>query len=106
MALKIEYPKYIPTVIYEAARLHSLTLANNDHIPSVFSFGKHENSWFVAMEALGPSLSQLAHFCGGKLSLKTVLMIGKQMIQNLEELHQYGRCVHRDLKPDNIIVGL
>ena len=37
-------------------------------------------------------------------SLKTVTMIGLQMLQRLESVHRFG-YVHRDLKPANMMVG-
>ncbi|KAI8370945.1 kinase-like domain-containing protein [Blakeslea trispora] len=40
-----------------------------------------------------------------KLSLKTVLMIGIQLIDRIETLHKAG-FVHRDIKPDNLAMGL
>ncbi|KAI8373561.1 kinase-like domain-containing protein [Choanephora cucurbitarum] len=40
-----------------------------------------------------------------KLSLKTVLMLGIQLIDRVETLHNAG-FVHRDIKPDNLAMGL
>lgn len=40
-----------------------------------------------------------------RFSLKTVLMIGLQVIDRLEAYHKIG-YVHRDIKPDNLVVGL
>ena len=59
----------------------------------------------MTMDLLGPSLAELFHFCGNKFSLKTTLMIGYQMVERLEYLHS-KTFVHRDIKPDNILMGL
>lgn len=39
------------------------------------------------------------------MSVKTILMIGLQMIDRLEALHRIG-YIHRDVKPDNLAIGL
>ena len=46
------------------------------------------------------------YFCemGQKFSLKTVCLIGIQVLEGLEKLHHIG-YVHNDLKLDNILVG-
>jgi serine/threonine protein kinase len=43
--------------------------------------------------------------CKRKFTLKTVLMIADQVIQRVEYFHSRG-FLHRDLKPDNFLVGL
>lgn len=50
-------------------------------------------------------MSDLTQFCGGRLSLKTTLMFGLQMVQRMRELHA-RRVVHLDIKPQNITIGL
>ena len=42
---------------------------------------------------------------GKKFSVKTVLMIGLQVIDRIEALHTIG-YVHRDIKPDNLAIGI
>lgn len=56
------------------------------------------------MELLGPSLEKLFNFCGRKFTLKTVLLLGLQMIDRIEYMHQMSH-LHRDLKPDNFVVN-
>lgn len=53
---------------------------------------------------LGPSLEDLFKFCSNRLSLKTVLMLGIQMIEILEFIHSQN-ILHRDLKPANFVMG-
>lgn len=59
----------------------------------------------MVMEMLGPSLEDLFNICGRKFSSKTIAMIGLQMIERIQSLHS-TYYIHRDVKPDNICIGL
>lgn len=52
----------------------------------------------------GPSVENLLEKCGRRLSLKTVLMLADQMISSVEFAHKKG-LIHRDIKPDNFVIG-
>jgi serine/threonine protein kinase len=66
--------------------------------------GEKLNCRILVMEFLGQSLSDLFYLMNKQFSLKTVLMIGLQMIDRLADLHSVG-IVHRDIKPGNFVMG-
>ncbi|KAJ4851642.1 Casein kinase 1-like protein 2 [Turnera subulata] len=74
-------------------------------IPNVRWFGVEGDYNVLVMDLLGPSLEDLFNFCHRKLSLKTVLMLADQMINRVEFVHSKS-FLHRDIKPDNFIMGL
>ena len=57
------------------------------------------------MELLGKSLEDIFQQQQKKFSIKTVCMIGIQMIDRLEFIHNKN-IIHRDIKPDNFVLGL
>ena len=57
------------------------------------------------MELLGKSLEDIFQTQQKKFTIKTVCMIGIQMLDRLEFIHSKN-IIHRDIKPDNFVLGL
>ncbi|KAG4948018.1 hypothetical protein JHK82_041193 [Glycine max] len=104
VAIKLENVKTKhPQLLYES-KLYKI-LQGGTGIPNVRWFGIEGDYNVLVMDLLGPSLEDLFNFCTRKLSLKTVLMLADQMINRVEFIHSKS-FLHRDIKPDNFLMGL
>ncbi|KAL5976844.1 Casein kinase 1-like protein 4 [Asimina triloba] len=92
-----------PQLLYEA-KLYNI-LQGGSGIASIKWCGVDGEDNILVMDLLGPSLEDLFVYCGRKFSLKTVLMLAEQMITRIEYAHSKG-FLHRDIKPDNFLMGL
>lgn len=106
VAIKLEQMKTRhPQLTYEA-RFYRILNAGGGAvgIPNVYYHGVEGEFNVMVMELLGPSLEDLFSFCSRKLSLKTTLMLADQMISRIEFVHSKS-VLHRDIKPDNFLMG-
>ena len=104
VAVKLEPVKTKYPQLYYEAKLYKY-LKGSVGIPSVYYYGTEGDYNCMVIDMLGPSLEDLFDYCKRKFSLKTVLMVGDHMIQRLNTVHD--KCfLHRDIKPDNFLMGL
>lgn len=93
--------------LYHEAKIMQQIGPNHQHdvlgVPTLKYFGPIGDYRVLVMTMLGPSLEDL-HESLGRFTLKTTLMLVDQMILRLQYMHEQG-FVHRDLKPDNFLMG-
>lgn len=103
VAIKVESRKSPhPQLDYEAKVYKCLE--GTPGIPRMHYFGTVGEYNAMVMDLMGPSLEDLFNYCSRKFSLKSVLMLADQMLQRIEYVH-YKHFLHRDIKPDNFVVG-
>ena len=79
-------------------------ISDGEGIPKVYDIHKGHKHNYLMMELLGKSLDKLFTDMKRKFSIKTVSMIGYQMVQRIEYVHSKG-YIHRDIKPGNFLIG-
>uniref|UniRef100_A0A804PRH1 non-specific serine/threonine protein kinase n=2 Tax=Zea mays TaxID=4577 RepID=A0A804PRH1_MAIZE len=104
VAVKLENVKTKHPQLHYESKLYML-LQGGTGIPHLKWFGVEGEYNVMVIDLLGPSLEDLFNYCSRKFSLKTVLMLADQMINRVEYMHQKG-FLHRDIKPDNFLMGL
>ena len=78
-------------------------MVRHKNVCGMFDWGEAEEAHFITMEYVhGEDLKSLIEM-SGSLSLGMLLSVGKQVCDGLAEAHSLG-VVHRDLKPQNIMI--
>ncbi|MBW2263424.1 MAG: serine/threonine protein kinase [Deltaproteobacteria bacterium] len=78
-------------------------LFNSPHVIKVYDFGTYRGETYMAMEFLqGESLGDVL-YRRGTLSVGSTLYVCLQIAEALAEIHRHA-VVHRDIKPDNILL--
>lgn len=90
--------------MYEELKLGDFSASSwVQRIPMIYGFGQlGEITWF-GMELLGPTIRELFQRLG-KFSKETIVMMGVQMINCLQYLHQ-RKIVHGDIKGENFALS-
>ncbi|KAK4427818.1 Casein kinase-like protein 10 [Sesamum alatum] len=104
VAVKLEPVKTKHPQLYYESKLYML-LQGGTGVPHLKWFGVEGEYNAMVIDLLGPSLEDLFNYCNRKFTLKTVLMLADQLINRVEYMHSRG-FLHRDIKPDNFLMGL
>ena len=105
MAVKVESTQCEhPRLMYETKVLQELKGCK--FIVKLLGHGRMKSvgANFMITEFLGPTLEDIFDICGRKFSLKTTCMVWLQMLHLMKGLHERG-YLHRDIKPDNFLLG-
>jgi len=104
VAVKLESVKARhPQLLYES-KVYKI-LSGGVGVPHVRFYGVERDYHCLVMDLLGPSLEDLFNFCSRRFTMKTVLMLADQMIGRIEYMH-VKNFIHRDIKPDNFLMGI
>ena len=94
---KLQFESTFPIIIRSRARELVCKV-------KIFRYGQERDYNVLVMDLLGPSLEDLFNFCHRRFTMKTVLMLADQMISRIEFVHNKS-FIHRDIKPDNFLMG-
>ncbi|CAK67907.1 unnamed protein product (macronuclear) [Paramecium tetraurelia] len=82
-----------------------MELKKKPGFPQILYYGQENHYVYYIMNVLGPNLEITSKKCGGSFTLVTMLRLAIQMLSRIETLHSM-RLIHRDIKPDNFVLGL
>jgi serine/threonine protein kinase len=73
-------------------------------LPKIYEYMQGSDYNFLFMQLLGPSLEDLFVKYNKKLKLETVFCLALQLIELMELMHR-ANFIHRDIKPNNFLIG-
>ncbi|EHJ08497.1 Stk1 family PASTA domain-containing Ser/Thr kinase [Staphylococcus simiae] len=83
--------------------VHNSSQLSHENIVSMIDVAEEDDCYFLVMEYIeGPTLSEYIHN-HGPLSIDTAINFTNQILNGIKEAHDM-RIVHRDIKPQNILI--
>lgn len=103
VAIKLESIKAKHLQLEYEAKVYK-ALSGGVGIPFLRWYGRDCDYNAMVIDLLGPSLEDLFNYCNRQFTYKTILLLADQLICRIEYIH--ARCfIHRDIKPDNFLMG-
>ena len=90
-----------PQLLHEAKLLKILKGKGIPELKGALIEGDYN---IMVLSLLGPSLEHLFNYCKQKFSLQTTIMFGVQALERIEHIQAWD-FLHRDIKPDNFLIG-
>lgn len=103
VAIKFEPRKSDAPQLRDEYRTYKI-LVGCPGIPNVYYFGQEGLHNILVIDLLGPSLEDLFDHCNRRFSIKTTVMVAKQMLSRVQTIHEKN-LIYRDIKPDNFLIG-
>jgi len=103
VAIKLEYKTDNIKMLKNEAKIYQY-LQKKDGFPQLKWFGSNITINYLVIDLLGESIKKRLEVYN-KFCLKTVLLLGIQMISRIKVLHD-NFLLHRDIKPENFLFGL
>jgi casein kinase I family protein HRR25 len=97
-AIEVEHPR-----LQHEARMY-MVLAGSVGIPSPHWCGVGGDRRALVLDLLGLNLEKIFNICHRRFSLKTVLLLADQILSRVEQTHAKS-IIHRNIKPDNLLMG-
>lgn len=102
--LKQEYSNDAKFVAKFRAEAQSVAGLSHPNIVNVYDVGEDDNLYYIVMELVeGITLKKFIER-KGRLEINEVIGIGIQIAQGIEAAHK-SHIIHRDIKPQNIIIS-
>ena len=102
-AIKLENKNHGQNLLENEAYI--MSYLNGPGLPAVKSYGYSSRHNILVMELMGKSLEDIFEsFVVRKMTVRCVCNIGYQMMEIMEYIHK-KHIIHRDIKPDNFVVG-
>lgn len=104
-AIKFEKPTIKSSVLEEELTIYkNIYREDVPGVPKIYWYGEYKKYKIMVMDLLGPSLDKFYKMCNKQFRIDTAVKLGYQMIERIEHVHKMG-YVHRDIKPNNFLLG-